>query len=197
MKKLVLTIALMAVLLVGCAGAPAIIELEPESAPIITQPEPQVTQEDETYSSITVGTYSDITYVDDKGMPEPQEGFWLYGNAVKFDGVFPGWSGTVPLTIINGTDRDRLFIISLRTSLKTKEGFEPLPQEYFYWVTIAKPEVSIAKGETYQVPITLTMPSDADYRGKKAEVRILVEDATQTGLVRIALEMKWFIITAD
>lgn len=189
MKRVILAMVLMAVMLVGCTS-PTMPSSDAITTPEPTpEPTPQVTPGDE--------TYSDITYVDDSGVPEILEGFGLYGSSVEFDGVYPGWSGTVPLTIINGMDRDRLFVVSIRTSPRVREGFEALPQEYFYWITISEPEVSIVKGEIHQIPITLTMPQDSSYTGKRAEVRILIEDTTQTGLVRIALETKWFIITAD
>ena len=41
------------------------------------------------------------------------------------------------------------------------------------------------------------MPEDADYAGKKAEVRIRVADKNPIGLVTIAIECKWYIITAE
>lgn len=140
---------------------------------------------------------SKITYVGDQTIPKLTEGFGLYGGTVEFKGVYPGWSGTVPLTIVNGQDRDRLFVISVRTSTKAKEGYEPLPPQYFYWITISQPEVTMLKGEVHQVPISLSMPKNSTFTNKKVEVRILVEDTTQTGLVQVAAECKWFIITAD
>lgn len=141
--------------------------------------------------------YSDFTYVDDQGIPDILEGFGLQGSVATFDGVYPGWSGIIPITIVNGLDRDRLFVMSLRSPSKVQAGYEALPQEYFSWITILEPSVMLLPGEVYQVPIMLSMPLDSDYTGKKAEVRILVEDTTQTGLVRIALDAKWFIITAE
>lgn len=177
MKRTILAILLIAVMLVGCTTTPA----TTDSTEVVTDDE----------------TYSDITYVEDSGIPEIPEGFGLYGSTVEFDGVFPGWSGTVPLTIVNGQDRARLFVVSIKSPTKPREGYEALPEEYFYWITISEPEVFVPAGMTHQIPITLAMPQDSDYTGKRAEVRILIEDTTQTGLVQIALETKWFIITAD
>lgn len=175
MKKLIASVLLLAILLVGCTATP-------EAAP-------QVVPSNETYSN--------ITYIEDEGIPNITAGFGLYGSTVEFDGVYPGWTGTVPVTIVNGQDKDRLFVVSIRGATKTDAGYEAFPQEYFYWITISEPEVTIPAGEVYQIPVTLAMPGDSDYTGKKAEVRILVEDTTQRGLVQIALETKWYIITAD
>jgi len=135
------------------------------------------------------------------GLPEEdkfdlREGFGIYGSEVKFSGVYPGWSGNVTLTIINGNDRDRLFAIHVSESTKLADGYEAFPEEYFYWITIQEPSFNTAVGEKREVLFTLTMPEDADYSGKKAGVGIRVQDLSQTGLVQIELESKWYIITA-
>ena len=174
MKRLILAIALIAVvMLAGCTQSDTVGIPPAEGSPT-----------------------SNIIYKGDQIIPKLAEGFGIYGSTVEFDGVYPGWSGTVPMTIVNGQDRDRVFVISVRSPSKTNEGYEPLPQEYFCWITISQFTVTVLAGEVHQIPVTLTMPSDADYSGR-AEVRIRVEDTTQTGLVQIALETKWFIIFAD
>jgi hypothetical protein len=131
--------------------------------------------------------------------PYIKEGYAIYGGSVTIEGLYPGWSGTVPLKIVNGEDRDRELFVSAHSPQleKTTEGFVPLPQEYLSWVTVTQPSVFVAAGDTVTIPIELSMPEDADYKGKQAEVRILVEDTTQAGLVQIALEAKWFITTAE
>jgi hypothetical protein len=142
-------------------------------------------------SFISTGPIGDTPYV--------KEGYAIYGGTVDIDGLHPGWSGTVPLRIVNGEDRDRELAISVKAVQpdKVTDGYEPLPDEYLSWVTVTQPNVFVAAGSTVTVPIDLTMPKGADYAGKRAEVRILVEDTTQTGLVQIALEAKWFITTAE
>lgn len=123
-------------------------------------------------------------------------GFALYGAKVEFDGVYPGWSGTVPVTIINGEDAQRSFRLSLITPSKLAPGWEALPEEYHDWITISQPSVTLSPGQTYEIPVTLTMPPDADYAGKKAEVQILVENLDQQGFVQIALAARWLIETS-
>ena len=180
MKRIILAITLIAVVML--AGCTTTAELKQSDTVEIPPAEGSPT--------------SNIIYKGDEIIPKLAEGFGIYGSTVEFDGVYPGWSGTVPITIVNGQDRDRLFVISVRSPSKTSEGYEPLPQEYFYWITISQPTVTVLAGGVHQIPITLTMPSDANYSGR-AEVRIRVEDTTQTGLVQIALETKWFINIAD
>lgn len=156
-----------------------------------------VRNQESNVESATNSSASNIIYEGDQAIPELDSGFGVYGSAVTFDGVYPGWTGTVPLIIVNGQDRDRFFVVSVRSPNKPKEGYEAFPQEYLYWITISEPTFEVAKGENFQVPITVTIPIDSNYKGKRAEVRILIEDTTQTGLVQVALESRWFIITAD
>lgn len=178
-RKLWLIIPLMLVglMVVGCTATPAPTDTD-------------------TPATVVVPDDTEVKYIDDSGIPAIPEGFGIYGSTAEFDGVYPGWKGTIPVMIVNGQDRDRLFVISIREATKPTEGFEAFPTEYFYWLTVEKPQVTIPAGRTYQVPVTLEIPGDSDYAGKRAEVRILIEDTTQTGLVQIALETKWYIITA-
>ena len=301
MKKLLLiTLMVTALLLVGCTTTPIVSDSSPE--PVTTEPEPivepiETTKPSQGEERIEIVNGTEITFVDDKGIPDLPEGFGIYGSSVELEGVYPGWSGTIPLTLVNGQDRERLFVIYVvshpvievlealpsdfttvdgyvesfevsvigfewgltreygesweeenldygvepldpdtgeklapvycsfnyslsglpgsttyhwRAKILTRLGwfygpdrvfttplFEALPEKYLYWLTVKEPEVTVGIGEVRQVNITLEIPSDADYAGKHAEVRIRVDDTTQTGLVQIALECRWFIITAD
>jgi len=127
-------------------------------------------------------------------IPSLSDGFGLYDGLVYINEVGPGQEEVIPLTIVNGKDLDRLFTISVNLPSKVKDGFEPLSEEYFCWITMPETEVFVPAGESYQIPITLSIPTDIVYPGKKVEVRILVEDITQGGL-HTALEARWFITT--
>lgn len=201
MKKLLLILVLATAMLVaGCTSTPESITIpELTTPPEPTMPvEPSQEEADPDATTRTETTNdTEITYVEDRGIPDLLEGFGIYGASVELDGVYPGWSGTVPLTLVNGQDRDRLFVIYAVSPVKTIEGFEALPEKYLYWLTVEEPEVTVPEGEVRQINITLAIPHDVDYAGKFAEVRIRVDDTTQSGLVQIALESKWFIITAD
>lgn len=126
--------------------------------------------------------------------PSLSDGFGLYDSLVYINEVNPEEEKVVLLTIVNGKDLDRLFTISVNSPSEVKEGFEPFPVEYFYWIIIPETEVFVLAGESHQIPITLSMPIDIIYQDKKMEVRILVEDITQGGL-HTALEARWFITT--
>ena len=191
---------MLSLLLVGCYSTSVVNPTPVVEPPPVMEPEPVIEPviepivEPEARTETTNNTT--IEYVNDQSIPNVLEGFGIYGASVEFDGVYPGWAGTVPITLVNGQDQDRLFVIYAVSPTKPKEGFEALPKEYLYWITVEEPEVTVGKGQTRQVNITFEMPLGADYAGKHAEVRIRVDDTSQTGLVQIALESKWFIITA-
>ena len=133
------------------------------------------------------------------GVPTLQEGFGILESEVEFRNVYPGWEGSVPLTVINGKDRDRIFSISLEqpNPNKLKPFYHAFPEEYYSWLTITEPEVAIKAGHYHEVLIIFAMPEDAHYEGQQTEIRIRVSDMTPEGLVTLAVESRWYIITAE
>lgn len=148
--------------------------------------------------AITVGSYFGIMHAKN-GVPWLEEGFGILESEVEFRNVYPGWEGSAPLTVINGKDRDRTFSISLEqpNPNKLKNGYEAFPVEYYSWITITEPEISLEAGQHHEQIIIFAMPEDANYEGKQTEVRIRVSDMTPTGLVTLAVESRWYIITAE
>jgi len=150
-------------------------------------------------------------------VPTLAEGFGILESEIEFRHIYPGWNGTAPLTIINGGDQDRMFSVSVEQPnlAKIKSGYEALPEQFYCWITIPEPEVSIKAGKYHRLMITLAVPADAPpYRSEHTtltasddgtglyainqfEVRIRVSDAAPEGLVTLALEAKWYIITAE
>jgi len=145
-----------------------------------------------------VGAYLGATYhhEDSDGLPSLVTGFGVLQSEVEFRNVYPGWNGSVPLTIINGNDRDRTFIITLEEPTKLKLGYEVFPLINYSWINITEAEVTIAAGGYHEIVVILAMPADASYSGRQSEIRIRVSDITQTGIVQVAVESRWYIITA-
>ncbi len=133
------------------------------------------------------------------GVPTLQEGFGILESEVELRNVYPGWEGSVPLTVINGKDKDRVFSISLEQPnlKKLKPFYRAFPEEYYSWFTITEPEVAIEAGHYHEVLIIFVMPEDAHYEGQQTEIRIRVSDMTPEGLVTLAVESRWYIITAE
>lgn len=183
-----------------------ILEPEPE-----IRPEPKVNRLPETESAelesadiseflptdkpINPGTKIEYDHIDK--MKSPLEAGYGISETCELVGVYPGYYEKIPMLIRNGGDKERLFIIYAVCSTKPKEGFETLPEEYLYWFTVEEPKVELGKDEYRWINILFAMPKDADYAGKHAEVRIRVDDTTQTGFTQIALESKWYITTAE
>lgn len=164
--------------------------------------------------AVTVGAYFAVGHLSARQDPNEnnplylESGFGIAQAAVEFVNVYPGWVGSAPLTVINGNDKDRVLLVTCEQPNlnKLKSGYEAFPEEYYSWITITgwdgtqdtvEPEVVLAAGENHELTIILAMPADADYASKKAEVRIRVAEKNPAGLVTIAIESKWYIITAE
>ena len=132
-------------------------------------------------------------------MPVLAEGFGILQSEVELRNVYPGWEGSAPLTIINGKDQDRTFSISLEqpNPNKLKDGYVVFPEEYYSWLTITEPVVFIKAGGYHESLIIFAMPENANYEGQQTEIRIRVSDMTPQGLVTLAVESRWYIITAE
>ena len=150
-------------------------------------------------------------------VPRLAEGFGILESEVEFRHVYPGWNGTAPLTIINGADKDRTFQVSVEQANpnKVKNGYEPLPEDFCGWITVPNQAFNITAGDYHQLTITIAVPEDApEYRSEyttvtlsddgaglyttnQFEVRIRVTDMMPGGLVSLALEARWYIITAE
>ncbi len=165
---------------------------------------------------IAIGAYFGVGHLMGEGPgTEPNSnndglltGFGIAQSSIEFRNVYPGWNGTAPLTIINGQVRDRVFWVSLEQPNpdKLKEGYQSLPEKYYSWITIngwdgaavtSEPEVVLKAGERHELTLVLTIPEDIDYADKRAEVRVRVSDLSQTGLVQVAVETRWYIIVAE
>ena len=147
---------------------------------------------------VAVGSYFGIRALK-SGIPSLEEGFGILQSEVEMRNVYPGWEGSAPLTIINGKDQDRTFSISLEqpNTNQLKSGYVVFPEEYYSWITITDPEVFIKAGGYYETLVIFAMPADVNYEGKQTEIRIRVSDMTPQGLISLAVESRWYIITAE
>ena len=142
-------------------------------------------------------------------MPVLAEGFGILESQIEVNSLYPGYTCTLPLTIINGNDRSRVFAISLEqpNPNKLQNGYEAFPEEYYRWITLTgwdgerptiEPEVVLEAGEHHKVVVALAMPNNADgLWNKHMEVRVRVSDTTSPGLVTLAIEARWYIVIAD
>lgn len=184
MKKLAIAIGLgIVLLLAGCTVATS-----PAQQPVAKQPPTSDVRVVESGSTTTEYNIPVITSL--------VEGFGVKGDTVTIKDLYPCYSGTVNLEIINGQDKAREFHLSIVPENENKlQGYEQLPAEYYSWFTIETPVLRLMPDESRVVTINILMPCDANYPDKKARCRLLVEDWSQTGLVQIAVASKWYIET--
>lgn len=124
---------------------------------------------------------------------ETEEGYGINSEA-HIEGVYAGWTGTVPLIIINGKDKARTFLVTVEKPTNLVSGFEALPEECFSWIVVSNSLVTVSAGETIQVPVTITIPANITYVNKRQQTAIEVKEADQ-GFVQIAVQCKWFIVS--
>lgn len=169
---------------------------------------------------VAVGGYFGLIQFKDT-TPVLAEGFGILQPEVEIRNIYPGWSDSVEFTILCGRDYDRTFAVTLEqpNPAKLRNGYEPLPEEYYDWFQIEPISyqggewewdriefdnettfgsgILVEEGHYRQLTISVSMPEWADYWGKETEVRIRVSELSTTGLVQLAIESKWYIITAS
>lgn len=191
MKKLIIGLLCLTILATGACSsgvAPATIESQ--------TPAPEETIVDLPQGKVVVVTDNQILTTDVVDFPGVAEGFGLFGATVTVKNVYPGWSGSAPITIVNGKDYARTFHLMLQqpgTSLT--DGYQPFPEEYFIWFAIEDSQPKVAIGGVKKISVTLSAPFDFPEKmgGGKYDLRILVEDWSQTGFIQKAYQEKWLI----
>lgn len=130
---------------------------------------------------------------------ELDSGFGILESEIIIDNIYPGWSGKMPLTILCGKDKDRIFGVSITqpNPEKLKIGYIAFPEEYYPWIMVPKEPVFIKAGESKELEIQVAMPSWEVMSGKMMEARIRVYEANPAGLVQIGIESRWYIIIAS
>lgn len=151
-------------------------------------------------AAVAAGSYFIFTTVVG-GVPRLEEGFGIWEPEVEIRNIYPGYTAQAPFTIINGADRDRTFAVSLQQPnlKKLRDGHVAFPEAYYSWFTMPGEDeyIEIKAGDYHQVIISVTMPQWSDYYGKNTEVRIRVSEVSATGIVQLAIESRWYIITAE
>ena len=124
--------------------------------------------------------------------PELYDEVWISPGKVNVSHFFPGARAEYPLTIHNGNDQKTEFAISYRVATNPDEDYVVAPDGAEDWVIIADPTPVLAAKETKEVLIALEMPEDAA-APEKWEFRVVVKDASQTGMVQTELACRWLV----
>lgn len=119
--------------------------------------------------------------------------FGIDPSKVTVDNLHPGAGGDFQVTIYNQGDTDATYVITSRVPDYTAEGYETLP--YNDWIKVKPEEIKIGAGSKGKVTVTIAMPNDAVYGGKKAETWISFKEKSDTAMVQIELCSRIFIHT--
>ena len=131
-------------------------------------------------------------------VPELEQGFGIWESEMDIV-ANPGGSNTATLTIINGKDQDRCFYVTLEQPRldKLPDGYEALPQTNYSWFTVPETAINITAGKYYQLQIPISVPYNATYLNRNAEVRVQVTAFDSTGLIQLAVQSRWYIVVTE
>jgi hypothetical protein len=124
--------------------------------------------------------------------PELYDEVWISPGKVNVGHFYAGARAEYPLTIHNGNDQSTEFSITYREASSPDEDYNQAPDGAQDWVIIADPTPVLAAKETKEVLIALEMPKDAT-APEKWEFRVVVKDASQTGMVQTELACRWLV----
>lgn len=125
--------------------------------------------------------------------------FAIEPGKVFIDNMYPGGVAEFPITVYNDTDYQATYVIKVRAPDYTDEGYESLP--YLEWIKVSPGNITIAAGGQANVKVTITVPKDAVYPSKKAEVWVSFMEQAQPeqggGTIQIELAARLLITTTD
>jgi len=119
--------------------------------------------------------------------------FGIDPGKVFVDNLFPGAEADYKITIYNQNDYETTFALKVREPDYTETDYEPLP--YLDWVTVTPDRVTIGAMKQSEVLVVVSMPEDAVYSGKKAEVWISFREQETPGMVKIEIASRLLIST--
>jgi len=131
-------------------------------------------------------------------VPQLEQGFGIW-EAEEYIVANPGGTNIATLTIINGKDQDRSFYITLEqpNPNKLQPSYEAFPLANYGWFTVPESAIGIAAGKYYQVQIPISVPYNATYLNRNAELRVQVTAFDPTGLVQLAVQSRWYIVVTE
>ena len=122
-----------------------------------------------------------------------QASFGIEPGKVYIDNLYPGAEADIPIVLYNQDDYEVAFEIKVREPDYTETDYEAFP--YLDWITITPDRVTIRSKGQAEVLVTITMPEDADYGGKKCEVWISFMEQETPGMIKIELCSRLLIST--
>ena len=121
--------------------------------------------------------------------------FGIDPGKVFVDNLFPGSQAEFSLVIYNQDAATANYIISAREPDYTQEGYDALP--YLDWIGFDQTAITVEGDSTALVQVTISMPENADYSAKRAEVWISVREAESEEMIQVELASRVMIGTRD
>jgi len=118
---------------------------------------------------------------------------WISPGKVTITNLYKGSQAEYTMRIHNGNPNIAVFRISVRQP--DGNGFNKLPSECLNWVSMPLYVIVLQPKETYELPVTVKMLTDAGMKGKDYEFWVSVIDGSQTGMVQSELCSRWLIST--
>ncbi len=119
--------------------------------------------------------------------------FGIDPGKVHIDNLHPGSQAEVPIVLYNRNDEETAFKMAVRNPDYTDPGYEVF--EHPEWITITPDRVAVSANGKAQVTVSIAMPGDADYSGKKAEVWISFMQSDAPGNIKLEVASRLFITT--
>jgi hypothetical protein len=107
-------------------------------------------------------------------------------------GRITGW----PIEIHNGHAEETTYFIYYRTSDTPREGFERAPAEAVQWVDVPYSQLDVAPETVVEIPVTLSIPADAEGLPDKWEFWIAVRPEQDTN-VQVEWASRWLVTMKD
>lgn len=131
------------------------------------------------------------------GDEPPANRTWISPGKVTVSNFYPGAQAEYAVTIHNGNDYSAAFSVTYRVPDHVDGGYNFPPAECADWVIIADGAPLLQpydeSGSTQDITVTLAMPKGAE-APDKWEFWISVIDASQMGMVRTEMCVRWLII---
>ena len=177
MKKLIVFMLVGLVCLVGCT--PSGMQASPPSS----NSTPKVVFT-ETPKKISIGLDA-----------APEDMTWMAPGKVHIKNLYTGAQAEWLITVHNGEQEARDFVVKPRIPDYTDEKYEEFTKEMLDWVSVSSPRVTLRARETLDILVTVTRPIRDEQAHQNFEVWISVMDDSQTSMVRTELCSRWLIST--
>lgn len=149
--------------------------------------EDQVVMQREKYES----TVSDIgTKRDFSNAPQ---GTWIFPGKVEISNMRSGARAEMPISVHNGNDEDTQFSIYYEDLPSVPEGYQKAPEDASKWIFTDDFAPMLSGDEIRDILVVLEIPQNVSMNVTDWGFLVIVQEATQEGLVKVRNASKWLV----